>query len=471
MNSHITPYQSSVSAAERMKITGSRPCVYWMTGLSGSGKSTIAALTEKRLVTSGYAAMMIDGDTVRSGLCAGLGFSPEDRSENLRRIAHLAKIAALSGQIVIVCTISPDKQSRDNARAIIEPEAEFSEVYVKASVEVCASRDPKGLYKKAIAGEIPNFTGVSAPYEVPENPDLVLDTAGNSTGECVDLLFSTVLNAIRQPEHLLREMVRAARLASDRIMEIYNGTYEVSFKEDSSPLTSADIASNEVITDYLRAAFPEYSILSEEEKDSADRLRNNAGVFIVDPIDGTKEFINRNGEFCVSIGFASKNKIVAGVIAVPAKGWMYAAYEGLGAYKCSFDELDGGNFTIGCGKKLHVSDRCEKVIVVASRSHMDKQTEEILARNEHRILDTLSVGSCLKGCYIAEGLADVHYRYGAFMKEWDTAAMEIICREAGASFTDLDGKELIANRADPVNRRGFVILNNPKSALDTDGIN
>ena len=108
--------------------------------------------------------------------------------------------------------------------------------------------------------------------------------------------------------------------------------------------------------------------------------------------------------------------------------------------------------------------------MVASRSHPDRQTAEILERNADRILDTISVGSCLKGCYIAEGIADVHIRYGAFMKEWDTAAMEIICREAGAIFTDIDGKPLIANRADPVNRRGFMILNHPESALDREGI-
>lgn len=470
MNNNITPYPSSVPIEERMKITGSRPIVCWMSGLSGSGKSTIASLTEEKLIRNGYAAVMIDGDTVRSGLCAGLGFSPEDRHENLRRIAHLAKITALSGQVVLVCTISPDKESRDNARAIIEPEATFVEVYTQASVEVCASRDPKGLYKRAMAGEIPHFTGVSAPYEAPESPDILIDTANHSAEFCVDQLYHDILRRICPPNELLHHMIHAACLASAKIMEIYNDTYEVSFKEDSSPLTSADIASNEVITGYLRAACPAYSILSEEEVDSTARLRNNAGVFIIDPIDGTKEFINRNGEFCVSIGFASKNRVTAGVIAVPAKGWLYYAFEGMGAYKCQINDVTAEPFTIGIGKKLHVSDRWEKVIVVASRSHMDKQTKELLTRNQNRILDTLSVGSCLKGCYIAEGLADVHYRYGAFMKEWDTAAMEIICREAGASFTDSDGNELVANRADPINRRGFIILNNPKSALDTSGI-
>lgn len=465
----ITPYLTRTAQADRMKITGSRPVVYWMTGLSGAGKSTIAAKFERALIGSGHAALMIDGDTVRTGLCRGLGFSADDRHENLRRIAELAKIAASAGQIVVVCAISPDKQSRDTAREIIEGAAVFREVYVKASVDVCAARDPKGLYRKAFAGEIPNFTGVSAPYEAPESPDVVLDTAEYSADECAGQLTRAALDEIYQPDRLIREMVKAGLAASAKIMEIYDGDYEVSFKEDSSPLTSADTASNEILTAYFREVFPEYAILSEEEADSAERLSNNAGVFIIDPIDGTKEFIHKNGEFCVSLGFAARHKVTAGVIAVPAKGLIYYAYEGRGAYRIPFAEI-GEDFAIGCGTKLHVSDRTEKIVLAASRSHMDRQTEQLFAQNEDRIADTLTAGSCLKGCCIAEGTADAHYRFGAFMKEWDTAAMQILCEEAGAVFTDIDGKPLIANRADPVNRRGFIILNHPESALDIRGI-
>ena len=468
-NENITPHKTSVAQSERMKITGSRPTVYWMSGLSGSGKSTVAAIFEKKMTDAGHACFMIDGDTVRTGLCAGLGFSPEGRRENLRRIAELAKIVASSGQTVVVCTISPDRQSRDTAREIISPYAEFREVYIKADVDLCASRDPKGLYKKAFDGEIPDFTGVSAPYEIPQNPELTLDTAEHTAENCAEILYRDALYTITRPEKLIRGMIDAALAASSKIMEIYDSGFEVSFKDDKSPLTTADTASNLVLTTMFRENFPEYAILSEEETDSTDRLSNNAGVFIIDPIDGTKEFIHKNGEFCVSIGFASRHKVTAGVIAVPAKSLIYYAAEGFGAYRIGFDEITE-SFTIGDGMKLKVSDRTEKVIIAASRSHMDKQTEQIFAKNEDRILDSVTAGSCLKGCMIAEGLADVHYRYGAFMKEWDTAAMEIICKEAGASFTDIDGKPLTANRADPVNRRGFMILNHPESALDTSGI-
>lgn len=471
---NITPYNSSTPQYSRMKITGSCPSVFWMTGLSGAGKSTVAALAEKMLNDMGISAYMIDGDTVRCGLCAGLGFTVEDRHENLRRIAELAMIVADSGQTVIVCTISPDEESRSTARKIIEKKAEFHEVYLKASVEVCAARDPKGLYKKAFAGDIKNFTGVSAPYEVPENPDVVLDTASLTAEECASSLVEYALDIIRKPEQLTSEMICAAIAASEKILSVYNGDYEVTFKDDKSPLTTADTMSNEVITTHFRSVFPEYSILSEEEADSLERLSNNAGVFIIDPIDGTKEFISRNGEFCVSIGFASHHKVIGGVIAVPAKGLIYYAFEGMGAYRMTFDEFTK-DWVFGDGTRLHVSSRTgsnddDRLIITASRSHMDKQTEMLFAKNESRIGDSITAGSCLKGCMIAEGRADIHYRFGAFMKEWDTAAMQIICEEAGAIFTDLDGNPLRANREDPVNRRGFIILNRPESALDIDGI-
>lgn len=164
-DNHLTPYRSSVAAEDRLLVTHTRPAVFWMTGLSGSGKSTIASRFEKKLSEAGHAVFMLDGDTVRTGLCRGLGFSPEDRAENLRRIAECARLLALSGQVVVVCAISPTAASRKAAREIVERDsgAVFHEVYVKASVEICAGRDPKGLYKKAFAGEIADFTGVSAP--------------------------------------------------------------------------------------------------------------------------------------------------------------------------------------------------------------------------------------------------------------------------------------------------------------------
>ena len=460
---NLTPYASRTGTAERMKITGSRPAVYWMTGLSGSGKSTVAALAEKALIDAGHAAVMIDGDTVRTGLCRGLGFSPEDRHENLRRIAELAKIAALSGQTVFVCTISPAAADREQARAILSPAVRFYEVWMAASVDECAARDPKGLYRKAFAGEIRDFTGVSAPYEPPENPDFTFP-ASLSAGECAAALVRSARETDWDLERLVPVMLSAAVQASEKIMTYYDGSFSVAYKEDKSPLTSADTASDEVLTSVFRREFPEFSILSEEETDSAERLSNNAGVFIIDPLDGTKEFLSHNGEFCVSIGFASEHRIRAGVIAVPAQRLLYYAAWGHGAYRLPFDGFTE-NFRIGDGERLAVSDRRDRLIAAVSRSHGDAGTEALLAANRDRILSTVTAGSCLKGCLIAEGCADVHYRFGAFMKEWDTAAMQILCEEAGAVFTDLHGRPLRANREDPVNRDGFIILNRPESAL------
>lgn len=474
MSNHITPYLSHVSLQERMRLTHARPLVYWMTGLSGSGKSTIASAFEALANRHGHAAFMLDGDTVRTGLCAGLGFSPEDRAENLRRIAEAAKLIASTGQIVVVCAISPTQLSRDTARAIITPAADFREVYISTPVEECAKRDPKGLYKKAYAGEIPSFTGVSAPYEVPTSPDILLDTLQHSPEDCANILLHDALDTIYRPAFLLGEMAKAAARATKAILAIYNDTYDVSFKEDSSPLTTADTTSNRIITDHFRQVFPEYDILTEEEDDNdrdehgIPRRLHGCGVFIIDPLDGTKEFIHRNGEFCVSIGFADHHRVLAGVIAVPAKGLLYYAYEGKGAYKTTITadmEETGIPNLFDQTERIHVSDRWEKVRITASRSHGDKETEALLERNKDRIEDVLTAGSCLKGCLIAEGVADVHYRYGAFMKEWDTAGMEILCKEAGATFTTLDGTPMCANRADPVHRTGFKIVNTGKAEL------
>lgn len=467
-NDNIIPHKTQTSLAERMRITGSRPIVYWMSGLSGSGKSTIAALCESNLCSSGKLAVMLDGDSMRTGLCSGLGFSEDGRRENLRRIAECAKSLALSGQVVIVCTISPTAEVREAARNIISPYAAFKEVYVEASLELCAKRDPKGLYKKAFAGEIKSFTGIDSPYEIPTSPDITLDTSKLSAEECAKILADDAICEIYSPKKLISDMIAAAILASDEIMKIYDSyEYTVELKFDKSPVTTADIASNTMLVSYFSEKYPEYSILAEESEDDRTRLTNNAGVFIIDPIDGTKEFIKRNGEFCVSIGFAHSHRVVGGVIAVPAKKLIYYGFEGMGSYKITFD--DAKNFEFGIGKRLHVSDRDgsegKKLIMVASRSHMDEATQALVDANRDRIGEFLTFGSCLKGCMIAEGLADIHYRYGDFMKEWDTAAMQLICQEAGAIFALHDGTPITANREDPYNRHGFMILNRAESAL------
>jgi len=183
-SNHITWHQGHVTRGERQKLLGQRGVTIWLTGLSGSGKSTIAVAAERELVEDGRLAYVLDGDNVRHGLNANLGFSPEDRTENIRRIGEVAKLFTDAGLIVLTSFISPYRADRDAVRGKMEA-GDFVEVYVAASVETCESRDVKGLYKKARTGEIPEFTGVSAPYEEPERPELVLDTNTQTVEESV----------------------------------------------------------------------------------------------------------------------------------------------------------------------------------------------------------------------------------------------------------------------------------------------
>jgi len=183
-STNITWHEGSVSRADREKRLGQRGVTIWLTGLSGSGKSTIAVAAERELVERGRAAYVLDGDNIRHGLNKNLGFSPEDRTENIRRIGEVAKLFTDAGVIALTSFISPYRADRDAVRAIMEP-GDFVEVLVDASVETCESRDVKGLYQKARAGEIPEFTGISAPYEEPDKPELVLDTNAQSVEESV----------------------------------------------------------------------------------------------------------------------------------------------------------------------------------------------------------------------------------------------------------------------------------------------
>jgi bifunctional enzyme CysN/CysC len=171
---NITFHPSKLSREERSKALGTAGATIWMTGLSGSGKSTIATAIEHTLVSAGRPAFMLDGDNLRHGLNSNLGFSPEDRDENVRRVGEVAKILAESGTVAIASLVSPYRAERDRVRAIHEEAGiPFFEVFVDTPLEECERRDPKGLYAKARAGEITDLTGVGSPYEEPTSPDLV----------------------------------------------------------------------------------------------------------------------------------------------------------------------------------------------------------------------------------------------------------------------------------------------------------
>jgi len=190
---NLTWHGAIVTNEERIAAAGQTGCVVWLTGLSASGKSTIARRAEQLLLERGYNVYVLDGDNIRMGLNKDLGFSPADRTENIRRIGEVAKLFADACVVTITAFISPYREDRDKVRAIM-PEGAFLETWVDASVEVCEGRDPKGLYKKARAGQIPEFTGVSAPYEEPLAPELVL-TSGELDVEACALALLEHLQA------------------------------------------------------------------------------------------------------------------------------------------------------------------------------------------------------------------------------------------------------------------------------------
>jgi adenylylsulfate kinase len=182
---NITWHDGAITKPDRERILQQKGVVIWFTGLSSSGKSTIARAVEERLFERGHLSYVLDGDNIRHGLNKNLGFSPEDREENIRRIGEVAKLFADAGFITMTAFISPYRKDRDRNRELLK-KGEFIEIFVKVSLDEAEKRDPKGLYKKARTGEIKEFTGISAPYEEPLDPELTLDTDQLSITECQD---------------------------------------------------------------------------------------------------------------------------------------------------------------------------------------------------------------------------------------------------------------------------------------------
>ena len=191
---NITWHETTVTAEDRERLLNQKGCVIWFTGLSGSGKSTLANAVEYVLHQQRHHTYVLDGDNVRHGLNKNLGFSPEDREENIRRIGEVAKLFADAGTVVMTAFISPYRADRDQARALIT-EGRFVEVFVDCPLEVCEERDTKGLYKKARAGEIKEFTGISAPYEPPLNPEVKINSAELSIEACAKAVVSALVKA------------------------------------------------------------------------------------------------------------------------------------------------------------------------------------------------------------------------------------------------------------------------------------
>ena len=239
--------------------------------------------------------------------------------------------------------------------------------------------------------------------------------------------------------------------AGKSVLEIYEKDFQVEYKDDNSPLTDADKISNDIIISGLEKEFYNYAILSEESKDDLSRL-DNKYCWIVDPLDGTKEFIKKNGEFTINIALTYNHRVILGVIYAPVREELYYASKGNGAFLYKNGEVI----------KLKVSDRINNIRIVASRSHLSDKLKSLL--NEKGIKNIVYIGSSLKGCLVAKGDAEVYYRFNPTM-EWDTAAMQCIVEEAGGIFRQMDDTEMIYNRKNNVNEKGFYILNRSENKL------
>jgi adenylylsulfate kinase len=194
---NIKWHHGKITKEDRVKLLNHKGATIWLTGLSGSGKSTIAVELEHALIENKHQAYILDGDNIRHGLNKNLGFSPEDRTENIRRIGEVAKLFTEANIITIAAFVSPYREDRDNVRTLLG-HGEFVEIYVKCSLEVCETRDTKGLYKKARAGEVKDFTGISAPYEEPLNPELTIDSSKLSVEEST----REILNYLEEKGHV-----------------------------------------------------------------------------------------------------------------------------------------------------------------------------------------------------------------------------------------------------------------------------
>jgi adenylylsulfate kinase len=192
MSKNIVWQNSLVSNEQRIGLTKQESPILWFTGISGSGKSTLAYGLEKRLFDLGIRSYVLDGDNLRHGLCKDLGFTEEDRHENIRRVGEVAKILSDSGTLAIASFISPFKKDRDEVRSLV-PAGYFIEIFCDSDISICEARDVKGLYKKVREGKIPNFTGIASTYEAPVNPELRIDTHYETIEDCVNIILSYLL--------------------------------------------------------------------------------------------------------------------------------------------------------------------------------------------------------------------------------------------------------------------------------------
>ena len=257
-------------------------------------------------------------------------------------------------------------------------------------------------------------------------------------------------------QYIAEQMLVAAKRADAWVKKIYEMDFPVEIKEDNSPVTDADKGADEIIRAYLGTLFPEAGFLTEESTDDGSRFTKK-GIFIVDPVDGTKEFVSKNGQFTINIAYCVNHEIVAGVIRIPMQNVSYYAIKGKGAYR-----LDDGKEPV----RIHVSDRKSNLRVCRSISHVTPAETEFYKKHASLIEgEPVPVGASTKFCKVAEGEYELSVRLSDGTKEWDVAPGDIILHEAGGVMVEPDGKRITYNRQDVYNRKGYVMANCLENAM------
>ena len=249
-------------------------------------------------------------------------------------------------------------------------------------------------------------------------------------------------------EEYLKVAIEAGEVASKKIMDIYKTNFSVEIKSDNSPVTLADKCADKIIREYISKVFPEHGFLTEESEDNFERLTKDF-VWIVDPVDGTKDFVAHDDEFTTNIALAYKNELVVGVVVVPATGVIYYASKGEGAYYLKD----------GKAERMHVNDKLTDLTCFVSVFHYNYEEEAVIEKYKNQIRTIQRLGSSIKVCEIAHGNGEITYRYTPNTKEWDTAACQIILEEAGGVFLEPDGTKFTYNRKDVRNHNGYVAAN------------
>lgn len=252
----------------------------------------------------------------------------------------------------------------------------------------------------------------------------------------------------------LKAAIEAGLKAKEKILEIYHTHFDVEIKSDNSPVTQADKLADQIIRETLSKKFPNYAFLTEESEDNLERRKNDY-VWIVDPVDGTKDFVAKDNEFTTNIALSYKGEIVVGVVFAPALDVYYYATKNGGAFKVSK----------GVIAPIHVNNKTNDLTVLTSVFHQTKNELDMISKYQDKIKNVKKVGSSLKACRIAEGLAEITYRLSDGTKEWDTAAMQLIVEEAGGVMVKPNGDRITYNRIDVYNREGYIITNRKENIL------